>query len=160
MSHGDRLVIRTHQDIIDIAVRIQAGSSRSEVKEFIQQGQYSSDARVENAINASIDLTVRLLYMLDVGEFENAYSGRKKLLWAEGPLQDFVWETFAEAVSPENEGTKLDRSFNVCNLVRIAGFQVEPTSNLCDHLRFRDANRTVEVFHHASFLMAHKQYVR
>ncbi|KAJ6091903.1 hypothetical protein N7467_003872 [Penicillium canescens] len=95
--------------------------------------------------------------MLDVGEFENAYSGRRRLLWARGFLQDFLRETLSEAVSLENDGIKLDGAFKVCNMVRIAGFRVEPTSNLCDHLRLRDVNKTVEVFHHASFLMAHRQ---
>ncbi|GFF97339.1 conserved hypothetical protein [Aspergillus lentulus] len=94
--------------------------------------------------------------MLDVGEFENAYSGRKKLLWAQGSLQDFVRETLSEAVSLENNGTKLDGAFKVCNMVRIAGFHVEPTSNLCNHLRLTDVNKTVEIFHHASFLTAHR----
>lgn len=159
LSHGSHLVIRTHQNIIDISSRIQGGCSRPEVKEFVQQCQWTSDPTTENAINASIDLTVRLLYMLDVGEFENAYSGRKKLLWAQGFLQDFLPETLSEATCLENDGIKLDGAFKVCNLVRIAGFRVEPTSNLCDHLRLRDVDKTVEVFYHALFLIAHRQYV-
>ncbi|CAI7585940.1 unnamed protein product [Penicillium glandicola] len=157
LCHGSGLVIRTHQHIIDIAAHIQGGYSRSEVKKYVQQCQWTSDSTSENGINASIDLTVRLLCMLDVGEFENAYSGRKKLLWAQGLLQDFVQETLSEDTSLDNDGIKLDGIFKVCNMVRIAGFQVEPTSNLCDHLRFRDLNKTIEVFHHASFLMAHRK---
>ncbi|KAJ5497052.1 hypothetical protein N7463_009039 [Penicillium fimorum] len=151
------LIIRTHQHIIDIATCIQGGYSRSDVKAYIQQCQWTSDSTSESAINASIDLTVHLLCMLDVGEFENAYSGRKKLLRAQGSLQDFVQETLLEAASLKNEGTKLDGTFKMYNVVRIAGFKLEPTSNLRDHLRLRDVNKTIEVFHHASFLMAHTQ---
>jgi hypothetical protein len=128
--------------------------------EFVQQCQWMSGSKSEDAINASIDLTVRLVSMLDIGVFENAYSGRRRLLWTQGPLQDFMREVFSEAISLENNGIKLERTFNVCSMIRIAGFQVEPTSNLCDHLRLRDVNKTVEVFHHVSFLLAHRQYVR
>jgi hypothetical protein len=96
--------------------------------------------------------------MLDVGHLENAFSGREKRLWTEGNVQDFMREAFSESTSIESDGAKLDRAFKICNMVRIAGFQVEPTSNICDHLRFRDMNKTVEVFHHASFLMSHEQY--
>jgi hypothetical protein len=127
--------------------------------EFVQQCQWKCGTTSENGINASIDLTVRLLYMLDIGEFENAYSGRRLLLWTRGPLQDFMREVFSEAMSLGNNGIKFERTYNVCSMIRIAGFEVVPTSNLCDHLRFRDVDKTVEVFHHASFLMAHRQYV-
>jgi hypothetical protein len=156
---GNGFVIRTHQHIIEIAAPIRDGCSRSEVQAFVQRCQWVNDATLESTINASIDLTVRILYMLDVGEFENAYSGREKLLWTEGSLQDFMRETFSEAVSIESDGIRLNRAFNVCNMVHIAGFRVKLTSNLYDHLRFDFSKNTVEIFHHASFLMAHRQYV-
>ncbi|KAL3469209.1 hypothetical protein BJX99DRAFT_252175 [Aspergillus californicus] len=128
MSHGSSLIVQTHQHIIDIASRIQDGQSRSK-----------SIMISENGINALIDLTVCLLYMLDIGEFENAYLGRRLLLWTRGPLQNFMREAFLEAMSLENNDIKFERTYNVCSMICIAGFKV-----------------TVEVFHHASFLMAHR----
>ncbi|KAL2827739.1 hypothetical protein BDW59DRAFT_179017 [Aspergillus cavernicola] len=156
-SHGNGLPIRTHQHIVEIATCVQDGSSRSEVNEFVQKCQWISDTTSQEAINASIDLTVRLLFMLDVGDFANAYSGRKKLLWVQGSMHDFVRETFSEAISLEHDGLRLDGAFNVCKMIRIAGFGVELTCNLYDHLRLRDVDKTVIIFHHASFLTVHRQ---
>lgn len=158
-SHGSRLPVRTHQHIVHIANCMHSGCTRSAVKDFISQSQWTSEPTSDDAINASIDLTVRLLLMLDVGEFQNAYSGRKKLLRVEGSLQEFVHETLPEAISLDHDRIRFDGAFKVCNMVRIAGFRVELTSNLSDHLRLGDVDKTVTVFHHASFLMAHRQYV-
>lgn len=154
---GSGLAIQTHQHIVELAACIQKGDSRSEVKEFVRRRQWTSNSPSDNAIDASIDLAVRLSYMIDVGEFERAYSGRQRLLWTDGILQDFMREAFPEALSHEDDKTKLDETFTICNMIHIAGFQVEPTSNLYNHLQLRD--RTVEVFHHASFLVAHREYV-
>lgn len=159
LSYGDLLVVRTHEHILKIAERLQGGCSRAETKRFLDESTWIKDPTSEKAIDASIDLTVRLLCMLDVGELENAYSGREKLLWTTGSQQEFLRDTLLESADSESDGTKLDRSFKMCNMVRIAGFRVEPTSNIYDHLRFRDRKKTVEIFHHASFLMSHKQYV-
>lgn len=49
--------------------------------------------------------------------------------------------------------------FNVCNIVRIAGFKVELTTNLADHLLLRDADRTLTIFLHVSYLMGQRQCV-
>ncbi|GAM35745.1 hypothetical protein TCE0_017r04306 [Talaromyces pinophilus] len=95
--------------------------------------------------------------MLDIGEFQNGHSGRSPLLWVQGSLQDFVRETLSEANSLDDDGIKFETSFNVCGMVGIAGFKVELTSNLSDHLRFRDSDKTVKIFHHASLLEAHRK---
>ncbi|KAJ5404356.1 hypothetical protein N7509_004227 [Penicillium cosmopolitanum] len=95
--------------------------------------------------------------MLDIGEFRNGHSGRNPLLWVQGSLQDFVQENLAEANSEPDDGIRFEKSFNLIRMVGIAGFDVELTSNLSDHLRFRDSDKTVKIFHHASFLEAHKR---
>jgi hypothetical protein len=144
---------------MDIAKRIQERLSRSEIYNFVEQCQWTGASKSRDSINASIDLTARLLYMLDIGEFQNGHSGRRPLLWVQGSLQDFVRDTLSEANSLPDDGIKFDRTFNIRRMVGIAGFKVELTSNLSDHLRFRDSDKTVKVFYHASFLEAHKQYV-
>lgn len=159
LSHGNALGIRTHQHIMEIASRIQRGDSRSEVEEFTRQQRWSRAPTSENGISASVDLSARILFMIDIGkfdEFDHTYTGRQKRLWGDGVIGDFVRKTFPQTDSPRNEGTKLDVGFTLCNIIRIAEFNVEPTSNLCDHLRLRDG--TLEVFHQASFLVAQKQY--
>jgi hypothetical protein len=158
-SHGTNLAIRTHRHIAELASRIQAGIPRSEVYEFVEKAQWASAPASIDSINASIDLTARLLYMLDIGEFRNGHSGRNPLLWVQGSLQEFVQEKLTEANSEPEDGIRFEKSFNLIRMVGIAGFNVELTSNLSDHLRFRDSDKTVKIFHHASFLEAHKQYV-
>lgn len=158
-SHGNNFAIRTHRHITDLASRIQDGLSRSEIYDFVEQCQWTSVPASRDSINASIDLTARLLTMLDIGEFQNGHSGRCSLLWVQGSLQVFVRETLSEAISLSDDGIKFETSFNVRRMVGIAGFQVELTSNLSDHLRFRDSNKTVKIFHHASFLETHRKYV-
>jgi hypothetical protein len=138
---------------------MQSGCTRSAVKEFTEESQWAGEPTSEEAIDASIDLTARLMLMVDVGEFPNSWSGRKKLLWVEGSLQEFVKETLTESISLHHDRIRFSRAFKMCNLDRIAGFRVEFTSDLYDHLRVKDVDKSVLVFHHASFLMAHKQYI-
>lgn len=155
LSYGDRLVIRTHEDIIKIASHIR-GHSWDEVKSFVGQLQGTTNPPDDQVIDASIDLTVRILYMIDIGQFENAFSGRMNLTWTHGHLQDYMCERFPKG-SDLDDDVKLDPSFTIGNMARIAGFKIEPTSNLCNHLRLSDRSQTVEIFHHASFLRAHME---
>lgn len=157
LCYEDELSVRKHQHIIDVAERIRKGGSRSEIKDFIQKSEWASGAGSDKGVYASIDLTARLIGMVDVGEFENAYTGRPKLLWTEGSFADFMQETFSDSIFLESEGLKLNGGFIMVNMMRIAGFKLEPTSNLCNHLRLRDADQTIEFFHHSSFLMASRQ---
>lgn len=159
-SHGSNLAIRTHRHITVLASRIRDGLSRSDVYDFLEKCRWTRVPASRDSINASIDLTARLLYMLDIGEFQNGHSGRRPLLWVQGSLQDFVQEILSETNSLDDEGIKFETTFNVRRMVGIAGFKVELTSNLSDHLQFRDSDKIVKVFHHASFLEAHRKYVR
>ncbi|KAJ5095214.1 hypothetical protein N7532_007505 [Penicillium argentinense] len=156
-SHGSHFVIKTHQNIVDIATRIRDGLPRSEVKDFVLQSRGTNDSISDDEVNSAIDLTVRLLYMLDVGKFQNAYSGRNKLMWISGSAQDFLHQIFTDAISRDDDGIRLDKTFNVCSITRVGGFKVELTSNLSDHLRLRDADKTITLFHYASFLKANKE---
>lgn len=158
-SHGSNLAIRTHRHITILAARIQDGYTRSDVYDFLEHCRWTSVPASRDSINASIDLTARLLYMLDIGEFQNGHSGRRPLLWVQGSLQDFVLEKLSENNSLDDDGIKFESTFNVRRMVGIAGFKVELTSNLSDHLQFRDSDKTVKIFHHASFLEAHRKYV-
>ncbi|KAL4967033.1 uncharacterized protein BDV14DRAFT_207787 [Aspergillus stella-maris] len=152
LSHKAQLPVKTHQDLVDIAIDIRDNFTRQELKDKLIQKYASSEPVASDALDASIDLTVRLVCMLDVGDLPNVFSGRRKLIWSHGLLQDFMQELFPEKVPLNHDGLRLGRDFNISNMVRIGGFKVELTTNLADHLRLRDTDRTVSVFHHASFL--------
>ncbi len=158
-SHKMRLPLKQHQDLVDIATHILDNASRSDIKRRLTEKYEAADGALDDALDASIDLAVRLVFMLDVGEFPNAFSGRRKLVWLNGSIQEFMQQTFPVQRKLSHGGLKLGRDFNVSSMVRIAGFNIELTTNLADHLRLRDADRTVMVFHHALFLRSQQQYV-
>ncbi|RFU24413.1 hypothetical protein B7463_g11924, partial [Scytalidium lignicola] len=99
-----------------------------------------------------IDLGVRLALMLDVGKLRNAYSGRERLIWRDGTLKEYVQDVFPDTAVLDHSGIKLSTLFTARNLNRVTGFRVELTTNLGDHLRWREGDKTVSIFHHASFL--------
>ncbi|OJJ54767.1 hypothetical protein ASPSYDRAFT_93668 [Aspergillus sydowii CBS 593.65] len=156
-SHKMRLPLKQHQDLVDITTHILDNASRSDIKRRLTAKYEAADGTLYDALDASIDLAVRLVFMLDVGEFPNAFSGRRKLVWLNGSTQEFMQQTFPVQRKLSHGGLKLGRDFNVSSMVRIAGFNIELTTNLADHLRLRDADKTVMVFHHASFLRIHQQ---
>ncbi|KAL4902092.1 hypothetical protein BDW74DRAFT_169809 [Aspergillus multicolor] len=139
IASRSQFLSKSHSDLVD--------------ERLIQKyGRKAESLDSDNVLDACINLAVRLVFMLDVGDFPNAFSGRKKLVWTSGTIQDFMQETFPERLGLNHDGVKLGKGFDVSNIVRIAGFKVELTANLADHLRLRDADKTVKIFHHASFL--------
>ncbi|RDW58355.1 hypothetical protein BP5796_12285 [Coleophoma crateriformis] len=131
------------------------GLSREEIEMNLSQkfpGHGSKDV-----LSNSIDLVVRLILMLDVGELRNAYSGRNRLIWKDGLLQDYVRHVFSDNVSLIHDGIKLGTMFTARSLDQVAGFGVNLTTNLADHLRLRHEDRAVTIFHHASFLQCQLQ---
>ncbi|KAI4860513.1 hypothetical protein F4820DRAFT_461627 [Hypoxylon rubiginosum] len=96
--------------------------------------------------------------MMDVGVFDNVYTGRGNVTWTTGTLTDFLKRLGLFNACPVIPclGVKLESSFHVCNIERIAGLKVQLTTNLHDHLLLREDIRTVFVFHHAAFLQNHR----
>ena len=82
-------------------------------------------------------------------------SGETKLDWKDGTIKDLVNSEIV-CQSDMNEGVKLEKIFNARNPERIAGIKIRWTSNLADHLRMREEDTAVEIFHYASFLRFHK----
>ncbi|KAL2842927.1 hypothetical protein BJY01DRAFT_216260 [Aspergillus pseudoustus] len=95
--------------------------------------------------------------MVHVGEFRNTFTGRRCAVWGHGQLRDFMEKQFPTKPSIDDSGVKLQRDFDVCSMVRIAGFNIELTTDLSQHLQLRDADRTVTIFHHASFLKSQRE---
>ncbi|PQE09712.1 fad-type 2 protein [Rutstroemia sp. NJR-2017a BBW] len=152
-AQGLQKFAKTHQHILDIASHLQNGSSRQVLKQHLALHHHGENPlETENMCDALIDLAVRLILMLDVGELRNAFSGRRRLVWVDGSLQEFVRDIFSDKISLNHDGVRFGAPFTARNLDRITGFRVELTTNLADHLRLRSENKIVSVFHHASFL--------
>jgi hypothetical protein len=153
VCHGNECSSRTHEDIIQIVQLLKAQTAtREDVKSSLRIKVPKPEPEgVEEMLNNSIDLAVRLWLMVNVGGFRRILMPGRSLHWTEGCLRDFMMSKF----SPQKvlkDHVKLEKLFNALNLSRIAGIQVVWTSNLADHLRMQDDDTRVAIFHHAFFL--------
>jgi len=72
-------------------------------------------------------------------------------------FKKFVRNIFSDEISLSHGGIKLGAPLTARNLDRVTGFRIELTTNLADHLRLRYEDRTVSMFHHASFLRCQRK---
>lgn len=157
-AFGGKLPVTTHEQLILIADDLLRGLPRSSVKQNLAVrafGTLVNGAAVnDKCLEGLIDLAVRLIAMLDVGQYPNTHTGRDNLLWTDGnlSLKHFLALTFPHCTQIPSGGIKLSSQFTARNLDLIAGLQVEMTTNIADHLLLREAENTVLIFHHASFL--------
>jgi hypothetical protein len=104
-------------------------------------------------IDGSIDLTARLLLMMDIGDLKFGFCRQAQLLWIAGSLEGLLYAHFEEPQILNHEHVKLEMIFNARNLVRITGFEIQWTDNLADYLRIMsEDDKKVAIFHQASFL--------
>jgi hypothetical protein len=161
IDRGQHVLVRTHQDVIDIVRQIEDNSSRDLIKtnlrsKLVQRQRANEDAVLDGAI----DLAARLHLMINTTCVTHSISAQTQLKWMSGTLKDELENHFKDAQILGNEGVRLDRSFTAANLERVAGIQIKPTDNLADHLRLLDKeDKIVAVFHHASFLERQTRYV-
>lgn len=148
-----------HQDILSIGEYFKDDVSKAAIKQKLAshyQGAEPEDA--DHLYESSIDLAVRALLMIDIGELQNGFCGRRPILWEHGTVRDFLLKkVFPGKPVLGIQGHKLDSMFIACNLERIAGFQIVWTTNLADHLRMIDEDKKLFIFHHVKFLQHQKQ---
>ncbi|KKY20365.1 hypothetical protein UCDDS831_g04854 [Diplodia seriata] len=125
--------------------RISVHTSKPEIKEE------KDSAPNDHVINNAIDWAARLVTMMDIGQPHCAYSAHRPLLWDKDSLRAFVSNHFEPARQSAGY-VRLPKLFNARNLELLAGIKVSWTNNLSDHLRLRDDDKEVLVFHHATFL--------
>ncbi len=154
-AFSGRIPLATHQDVVDIVQQMLQGLPRESLRQNLISKYPNLSAEKPShleVLDGSIDLAVRLLLMLDVGQFPRTHTGRKPLRWTDGSLFSFLEETFGPQKILSHEGVKLDSQFTARNLDLIAGLRVELTTNLADHLLLHEEDKKVLIFHHASFL--------
>ncbi|PVH68689.1 hypothetical protein DL98DRAFT_564625 [Cadophora sp. DSE1049] len=151
-------LISSHRDIINLLAKAQQkDTTRSSLEEYLQkQFQSKQTEEADEIVEDKIDLALRLLLMVPTGGYSTAnryitLSGGTKLNWKDGTVHELVKREFPVQNSMK-EPVKLERIFNARNLERIAGVEVRWTSNLADHLRMRDDDKAVEIFHYTTFL--------
>ncbi|KEF60828.1 uncharacterized protein A1O9_02390 [Exophiala aquamarina CBS 119918] len=151
---GRHVICRYHSDILEIAKEILNGTPKERLRNQLRsRWAQPNPENLETAIDASIDLTARLVSMANIGMLQFGVSAGIKLPWEGGSIQDLINGHFVRPGHQE-ANARLERNFKGCNLNRNAGIKIVWTSNLADHLRITDEE--VAVFHHASFLKHHR----
>lgn len=155
-------LIDSHLQLCNLATLLKARSSaRSSIKQKMQDRLNENEREdSEEIVDYSLSLAVRILIMVPTGCFSPAgrsitLSGETKLSWNDGTLNDFIKKEFSVQRHLQIP-VKLEKTFNATNLEHIAGIEVRWTCNFADHLRMRDDDKTVEIFHYASFLRLHQ----
>lgn len=151
---------KTYQDLLQLLTCIQShcqSKSRLEVTDQIC-AKFSSANPVlasdpQNAkLNASLTLAARLWLSISIDSLPHFFTPGYVIRWdSDQCLSDAVGKEFSPK-SQSAETVKLPKVFTAANLEKIAGIQVQWTSNLADHLALKDDDKTVMFFHQASFL--------
>lgn len=160
------LIPETHEEIVALLRLFKSPeATRDSIENVLRERLASQEPEDrEEIVKNWVTFAVRLLLMMPTGPLLAAnrsvtITGETKLNWKDGTLQDLVSkELVCQPVLEEN--VKLEKIFNARNLERIAGIEVRWTSNLADHLRMRDDDTAVEIFHYASFLRFHQNKYR
>lgn len=154
----------THLRVIELITILKKSTQTRNTLQDALRTRVQNDKLVdiEEIIEESINLAFRLLLMVLTGG--SATVGRSitlsretKLSWSNGTIRDLIGKEFV----PQNsikERVKLERIFNAANLEQIRGIEVRWTSNFADHLRMRDDDKAVEIFHYATFLKFHQDW--
>jgi hypothetical protein len=153
VRHGNDCSARSHLDIIKMVQLLQAQTAtREDIKSSLRSKLPKPEADdVEDVLNNSVDLALRLWLMVNVGGFRRILMPGRSLHWTDGYLRNFLISKFSlQKVLKEH--VKLEKLFTAYNLARIAGIEIVWTSNLADHLRMQDDDTRVAIFHHAFFL--------
>ncbi|KAL3417125.1 hypothetical protein PVAG01_11125 [Phlyctema vagabunda] len=151
---------RSHGNIASL-VRLVKGSTRDDVEIVLRKQLLEIDEsdQVEGIIDDAINLAVKLLLMISTAGLLSAgrsiVSGETRLAWKEGTLNEVLKLELGPETSLD-EYVKFEKTFDARNLERIAGIKTRWTSNFADHLKMRDDDKAVELFHYASFLRCHE----
>jgi hypothetical protein len=141
--------------IVTIAKMIQGTKTREEMEAQLKSSTNGDCPKLSSEI---VDLAVRLVMMIQTGGFRNVLMpSQETLTWVDGPLSNALSTHFSrDNVLKDSVG--LDSTFTARKIERIAGIRIVWTSNLLDHLRMRDDDTSVAIFHHASFLNFQKDW--
>lgn len=131
---GQHVLIRTHQQLIEIAEIIKGNLDRPLAKTQLKSKGYKHRAvDQECLLDTTLDLAVRLSLMIEIGAVPNGFSGHAPLQWTDGKLSAVLAQHFAERSNNTQEHVLLQRGFTARNIERIAGIRLKWTNNLADH---------------------------
>ncbi|KAH4123617.1 hypothetical protein HBI55_126130 [Parastagonospora nodorum] len=154
-EQGMHILVRTHQNIIDIVKKLKEGQTRDTIKESLRDLVRARQKwkNEDEALDNSIDLAARLCFMVNIGKSPSTVTRCKKLLWTSSSLKDYLKDYFSASQALSGGSFRFYRTFIAFNVERVAGIRICWTNDLADHLRVvTDGAKQVSIFHHASFL--------
>lgn len=157
-------VIQTHQDIIKLSYFVRKNISRREIEDKIKNAfkriyasreETSSENEgtdLEQEVDNTINLLIRLCCMINVRSSSTTLTpGRTELRWKNKTPRSFLSRYFRAKMNMRDVQVRFEKTFTARNIHLIAGITIQWTDSIADHLRMLD-NKTVAIFHHASFL--------
>ncbi|KAI4194344.1 MAG: hypothetical protein LQ350_007820 [Teloschistes chrysophthalmus] len=153
-ERGRHVSVASHNDVIEIVQALKDDVPKDQIIRHLAAGSNDAgtDHDSESCANA-VDLAVRLLTMMEIGNVPNSYISWRPLEWRGGSLRTFLCAEFPVSGRLTREHVKLERLFQAYNLERIAGIKIRWTNNLADHLRMLgDDDEEVAIFGCASYL--------
>jgi hypothetical protein len=147
--------IRSIDELLDIVRKIRNGITRAEIRDQIKDTVSFHPKSTHLAmLNASVDLAARVVTMMRISQFKyrRAKSEARCRAWNDGTLQEAIEQHFEAPRSLDITRIRLEKNFTTLNLHRMAGFRIQWTDNLADHLRLVYGDTMVNISPHISFL--------
>jgi hypothetical protein len=154
-EQGKHVLVRKHQDIIDVSGQLLRGQSRDEIKTGLKILFTTDEERPDEdeILDNSVDLVARLYLMVNISAYKSTWTQGTRLLWNTPSLKDFLQTCFTAHPRLNDGNIRFEKVFTAFNIERIAGVEICWTNNLADHLLMvKDDDKKVALFHHASFL--------
>jgi hypothetical protein len=164
---GREFFMTTHQDITVVAKKVVSGhKDRRDIMKEMKMTLHSTSqhpvdggslkgGQCDEILGTAIDWAARLVTMLEIGRLQFACQSHEPLTWEQLSLKDYIASVFETVSGRLDTGhIRLEESFNVQSLQKLANLEIEWTNDLMSHLSLRNDDTKVLIFHHVSFLEA------
>lgn len=158
----------TYNDLLQTLHCLQSSGNNTTRADIINQLRAMSPATKpapglnanDERLNASLTLAARSWSSVSIDSSKHFLTPGYFVCWNRDQCLGDVLSKEFSSTPQTTETVKLPRVFTAVNLEKIAGIQVQWSSNLADHLVLKDDDKKVIVFHQASFLTLSKNSKR
>lgn len=147
-----------HQEVLDvIALLKSADQTRADILDNLRQ---SASPKTDSALNSLVTLAARVWLMLSIGRFQQSLSPSQGIIWNDdGKLSEVLSASFSPHHKLSDQ-IKLPMAFTAESLEKIAGIRIAWTSDLSEHLKLREDDTKIVLFHQVSVLELHRKSQR
>jgi len=152
---------KTHGDLCAIAQLVLQGQDKAQVRRAILAQANIPEAAEDpvKRVDASINLTATILFMVEIGRPENVYSGNNAIIWEDKrSIAEVMASYFVTQTQLSVDSQRIGKIFTAKSLCQIGDFNIRWTFNLVDHLLLADDEKTLSIFCCPSFLRFQERY--